>query len=794
MKKWISAYVAVFMAVIVVLSAAFGISGADEADFSIVSKNGEYLSQIATKNGKSFILYRNGEQGKIQIENSYKDLKGYKTEGTVASNGAYYIFSFTENGKQLFGIDKAGNTDKESIIPTFEAEGTFFAAGSTEREILVSILGDDGRLITEYMLPLNIEGPVWEERVSFSITDDHFALCGSYDSDELIFLREDGKVFRRDVIVREVEESLEETVLADCFDKDVMDGAESKWKLNVIVNSVKGCVIPSLVIAAFIVLILYARRARSHMVFRLICAVEIVCMVVLSAAGYMFSNKITEQKVLEAGIEAGYALEEIRLEQRADGTINTEVYWEETQKRSGLIDDLIIAEPYTGSVIMSKAIPEGMDIVSMYGTGASALAAKVANGKEAAMAKLDMAGYNRYAVALRDWKEMDSKAIFIAILSETGIELKAGEAAADVWKTFSALMAVITIANIIIYIFFAGRWKHLAESMAYMATEKKAVNGMPNVRDGLQDAWVSLDRIGHNTNKLHYERDMLYRSYYRFVPKGMETLLKKDKAADIEIGDRNKIRGCMVNFVLGDMKCIDGSEYNQIMTESLEAMHMARENHDGIFIGAGTDLRERKIFFENNAREALKFAVDLLHTQAERSMLVENDLIMMLYESNFDYGVSGVKEMMTPFMYCPQERVLEPYINLLLKAKVRIALTEETLRLIGDGFTTRFIGFVSGGENEGSLKLYECLDAYKESKRKLMLETDMNFQKAIQLFYSNDFYLARNMFNEVLKLNDKDHIARWYLFHCEYHLNNPETEVSYGLFESTVMEQGYDKL
>ena len=70
-----------------------------------------------------------------------------------------------------------------------------------------------------------------------------------------------------------------------------------------------------------------------------------------------------------------------------------------------------------------------------------------------------------------------------------------------------------------------------------------------------------------------------------------------------------------------------------------------------------------------------------------------------------------------------------------------------------------------------------------------MKESDVSFQNALKLFYSNDFYLARNAFNEVLKINPADEIARWYLFHCEYHLNKPEAEVSYGLFENNVQVQ-----
>lgn len=173
-----------------------------------------------------------------------------------------------------------------------------------------------------------------------------------------------------------------------------------------------------------------------------------------------------------------------------------------------------------------------------------------------------------------------------------------------------------------------------------------------------------------------------------------------------------------------------------------------------------------------------------LHGTKEK--LKNTNIIMMLHEADYRYGVSGVEDMMTPFIYSAEEKILDAYVGALAKAKAGVVLTKQTLDAIGEGFSVRYIGFVSGGETQGSIKLYECLDAYKEDKRKVMKESDVFFQKALKLFYSNDFYLARNAFNEVLKLNEQDEIARWYLFRCEYLLNISEIEVSYGLFESDV--------
>ena len=104
----------------------------------------------------------------------------------------------------------------------------------------------------------------------------------------------------------------------------------------------------------------------------------------------------------------------------------------------------------------------------------------------------------------------------------------------------------------------------------------------------------------------------------------------------------------------------------------------------------------------------------------------------------------------------------------------------------------RYIGYINDASVGRCLKLYECLDAHSEAERKLIISTLPFFEKALNLFYSDDFYLARNTFNKVLQMNPKDQIARWYLFNCEYYLNaTGNEEVVYGLYENPMLEQQY---
>lgn len=784
MKKWISIFVAVSLVLLLGTSSVAAKRIADKANPGKICEDKGFISQVVSCEGKDYVIYKDTDQSKFQVIKTEKDLYQYETVGTLNLDRVYYFYSFAEDAKQRLGLMPV-NLGEEEIweVPLLEMKGTFFAAGNSDKEILVSILENDGRKITEYALDL--ETKVWRENIVFSLTEGHFAVCGTYDGETLVLAQEDGKVFVRDAVVKELDVAPKDSVLAKCFQKNVIVGAEDIWRMNCAKEAAVTYLIPVLLVSAFLVLLFFGRRKENHMIFHLIFYSEIICMAGLLAAGFLFADKLTKREVMETGVETGYILEEMKVLQRADGTVEPSVYWNIMKNCEGLLQDIIILEPETGEVILAKTITSGSQVQEIYGEEILDIVNQVADGNKTAMVQLTE-GVGNYVVVSRDFTQINAQSLMAAVISEEGMKARLEPAVSMVWDVVLMLMAAVTVLHMTIFLVFASRWRKFLEGMQYVAFEKQAYADRPVGSDGLNSAWAPLDTIGHNIVKLRYEKDLLYRNYYRFVPKGMEQILKKQEVADIEIGDKNKIRGCMVHFQMENIKNVSDDEYMDVMTESLKLMHQIREKGKGFYISAGGDLLDRKIFFELNPKEALVFAVELYQAHGAKEKLKNTNIIMMLHEADYHYGVSGIEDMMTPFIYTAEEKILDAYVGALAKAKAGIVLTKQTLDAIGEGFSVRYIGFVSGGEAQGSIKLYECLDAYKEDKRKVMKESDIFFQKALKLFYSNDFYLARNAFNEVLKLNEQDEIARWYLFHCEYHLNKPEEEVSYGLFESDV--------
>ena len=114
---------------------------------------------------------------------------------------------------------------------------------------------------------------------------------------------------------------------------------------------------------------------------------------------------------------------------------------------------------------------------------------------------------------------------------------------------------------------------------------------------------------------------------------------------------------------------------------------------------------------------------------------------------------------------------------------MRLAATDACLKAMARPCASRYIGFVSSEDGKYVYKLHQILEGCSDLGRSLCLSYDDKFQKGIRLFCENDFYLARNLFSTILKLNPGDGIARWYLFACEHYFNqsDPGSE-GYNLF------------
>ena len=129
MKKWISIFVAVSLVLLLGISSIAAKSIADKANPGKICEDKGFLSQVISCEGKEYVIYKGTDQSKFQLIKTEKDLYQYETVGTINWDRVYYLYSFTEDAKQMLGVMPVSLVEEEVWeVPLLEMEGTFFAA------------------------------------------------------------------------------------------------------------------------------------------------------------------------------------------------------------------------------------------------------------------------------------------------------------------------------------------------------------------------------------------------------------------------------------------------------------------------------------------------------------------------------------------------------------------------------------------------------------------------------------------------------------------------------------------
>ena len=175
-----------------------------------------------------------------------------------------------------------------------------------------------------------------------------------------------------------------------------------------------------------------------------------------------------------------------------------------------------------------------------------------------------------------------------------------------------------------------------------------------------------------------------------------------------------------------------------------------------------------RFFFLQDFVQTVSGATQFLH----RNISDENAQFVsgFLYHEEFIYGVAGVSSQSLCYITSPNTRELEEYAVWFSGMRIPLVLTE-TVAKREDAGQLRYIGFINLSPDNRQIKLYEAIDAESARLRQLKLTTRGKFEETMELFYSKEYYLARNQFSEILKECPEDSLAKWYLFESERYLN-----------------------
>lgn len=285
--------------------------------------------------------------------------------------------------------------------------------------------------------------------------------------------------------------------------------------------------------------------------------------------------------------------------------------------------------------------------------------------------------------------------------------------------------------------------------------------------------WNSVSQIVASVARINYEKFRMLQAYYRFAPRDVEKILNRRSILEVETKECVHTSGLM-----GLISFSSGMDVNRLNENYTELIRIQKE-HGGIMLSGSSDLTALKLLFPGKTAEALSFGIEASAACEQLQTREEEKTFLLLHKTNFVYGVAGDEEQASTFVLSEELKALEKYAVIMREMGMRMVVTDSICELVQQEAACRYIGFIE--ENETRFSLYEVLDAYPARERRARLNQDQKFQEGLSLFYRNDFYLARNLFADILKECPSDEAAKWYLFTCERCLHNVRPDlISYG--------------
>lgn len=313
----------------------------------------------------------------------------------------------------------------------------------------------------------------------------------------------------------------------------------------------------------------------------------------------------------------------------------------------------------------------------------------------------------------------------------------------------------------------------LSRQMEEISEGKLKMERIAPSRDELGQMAKSMQEMCMGLSIRDYELQSTLKSYGRFIPRDLASLLDRASVMEVSFGDVKSITGnvAVLAAVNRDRARaeLDDAPFVDYVNRCFAAVNHSVSAHGGYILSSGFDMGMLRLYFPGSAQPALTSALELLgETKGEDTP--EHPLpkfLLILHQTTFLYGVAGSDEQAFPFLSSQEMEFLSSYSRKLADAGSQIVLTHKFMSQLPKDCHIRYIGYVTDEATQESYKLYELLDAYPELERNLRLWYDKDFQEAIQLFYRSDFYLARTIFSNLLRSCPGDGIAKWYLFACE---------------------------
>ena len=263
----------------------------------------------------------------------------------------------------------------------------------------------------------------------------------------------------------------------------------------------------------------------------------------------------------------------------------------------------------------------------------------------------------------------------------------------------------------------------------------------------------------------------------RFVPRQFLHFLQKESIVDAKLGD--SVQAAM-SILFADIRSFTSMSETMSPQENFDFINSylrqvgpVIRQHDGFidkYIGDAI-----MALFPETADDAVGAAIEMQQQVAIYNEYRQNSgylpiaIGIGIHSGSIMLGIIGEEERMDSTVIADAVNLASRLEQLTKLYGAGIIVSVQTLSKLDDPqkYTCRFLDRVKVRGKQAPVAVFEIYDGDSQFLRELKTQTKTNFEQGIWLYYQEKFTAARQYFELVLQVNDRDLAARLYLERCD---------------------------
>lgn len=271
--------------------------------------------------------------------------------------------------------------------------------------------------------------------------------------------------------------------------------------------------------------------------------------------------------------------------------------------------------------------------------------------------------------------------------------------------------------------------------------------------------WRGMNEVKYLYETYKYIQETTMAAVVRFLPHNLVSMFKAKSLDELKPGGSVSVSGTLMSLKVGQ----------GITNEMVGLVENYERKAGGTLLTTECSSSEIKMLFTGEdggeVTNGLVFYSDLEDKKA----------CSLYFKDVFTISVVGTQTKSILDISSRYMNAMDELAHWFYRMGLRMVISDEVKNAENIDSPLRTIGYcIINGEKH---YFHEVLNAYEESVRGLRLSCLSDFNSTMELFYQENYYLARTGFSDILKIDPRDELSRWYLFVCEKYLNDPDITV-----------------